>query len=543
MPSPRSSLFQQIPWLALMSLLVVLMCLGAAVGIVIVSNNQTVESWKIQPAVLLAILASVSNLALGTAFSGGVVVTWWLSAVNGTSLTQLHYIWDRGEGTTFKPAFAAGGNARKVALTAFVIALVKIATNPLLQRATHQRIEEITTQETVQLRLSQYLPAGWTGSIRNASIGDVRGSTQALATAQAWWHNVTIDSSDYYCDGTCSGRVTGAGIGYNCSSVTQPLDLYMGSGTVIFAINTTMSQNSTGAPVLLLTTLHASAIDDNCMATLTIDSCKIEAGVVEYPVILRNSTITLDYDKINNVTIHSTYVYPGDLPTATKGTPAGTLQGLNDFFGFYLNATTSVLNPSSYTGYSMMADMFYLPESFSYDNTTFANCHLKWSSPTNYVLNSMQNFMFRAALRASNGTDAQTFTVQRARPTLVFYSEYGYVAAASAITLLGLFAILFMLQGWWVLGRAASLSPVETARAFCAPILAHAGNNFSVDAILGNVGQIWVRYIDGVMHMRLDDNKNVVQLIKDAGLASNNNVDNVEGQAEKGERVSMATWF
>jgi hypothetical protein len=114
----------------------------------------------------------------------------------------------------------------------------------------------------------------------------------------------------------------------------------------------------------------------------------------------------------------------------------------------------------------MLADMFYHANASSYDNFTFSTCALTWSSPTSYVLNSMQNFLFCAALRASNSTEVQAFPVQRTRPTLVFHSQFGYLAAASSITFLGPFLTIFRLQGWSLLGQTVSLSPLETARAF-----------------------------------------------------------------------------
>ena len=80
-----------------------------------------------------------------------------------------------------------------------------------------------------------------------------------------------------------------------------------------------------------MTTLHLSAVDDNCTATLAIDTCHIYSGTVEYPVILQNSTITLESDKLNNITVLSTYIDPWDLPTAMQGTPSGTLQGVKNF--------------------------------------------------------------------------------------------------------------------------------------------------------------------------------------------------------------------
>ena len=511
--------------------------MAASIIIVSVSDKHTVESWKIQPSVLLNFLSSLSSVALGTAFSQGVAITWWTSARDGATLSQLHYIWDTGAGISFRSALSAGGNAKKVAFTGLVIAMINISTGTLLQRATHQVIQDVVTPETIQLNISQVIPEGWSGNITDATIGLLNSSTAALLTAQGWWRNSTINTVDapgYYCDGTCEGIVPGAGMSYNCSSTTQSLNLYTGAGTIIFAINTTIGQDSTGAPFLLLTTLYSSAVDDTCTATLTVDSCQIEAGVVQYPVVIQNSTVALNTAKLSNITLLSRYSYPGDLPSATPGTPSGTLQTLNDYYGTYFGTFTKVYSPFQYTGASMLADMFYNADPSSYDNFTYPACYLSWSSPTSYVLGTFQDFLFRAALRsASSGADVQAFQVQRTTPTLVFHSEYGYLAAASFISLLGPFFTFFRLQGWSSLGRTVSLSPLETARAFLATlIITRTGRCLTADEILQFAGPTVVRYVDGemiVVEQSRDTEEGQTQIVPN----------NVEVQARNDDRVSI----
>jgi hypothetical protein len=495
-PKKQSSL-QRIPWLALASLLFVLACMGASVATIVISDHQTVASWTIQPAVLLAILAALSNVALGIAFSEAVVVTWWTSATNGASLEELHYIWDKGL-TNFFAAFVAGPTAGKVTRTMLALIIIKVATGPLLQRATRQEIKEIVTEGAIELNVVQHLPRGWTGSVKTNS--SIVGSSNGIQVTSAWWRKatITVRSPRSYCDGTCEGNVPGAGITYNCSSTTRALDLLTGYGATLFEINTTMSQNSTGAPFLLLTTLYSSAIDDNCTATLTVDTCKIEAAIIEYPVTLQNSTVTLNSDKLKSSRVRSTYTDRGDLPTARQGSLAGVLRGLNHFSIFF-SARTSSSSPSSFQG-DVIAKMFVQTDPKVYTDFTYENCALKWSSPTDYVLDSMQDFMFRAALRAAKRTDSQTFSVRRAKRKQVFHSVYGYLAAASTITLFGTFFVLIMLPGRWSLGRTVSLSPLETASAFCAPLMERVRyNDITIDGILEDIGQTRVKYVDGVM--------------------------------------------
>lgn len=54
-----------------------------------------------------------------------------------------------------------------------------------------------------------------------------------------------------------------------------------------------------------------------------------------------------------------------------------------------------------------------------------------------------------------------------------------------------------MFSGWWRLGRAVSLSPIETAKAFGAPGLNTADSNADAQAILKDIGNRGTRY--GVM--------------------------------------------
>jgi len=59
--------YSSIPWTAVIPGLVVLASMAAATSIIVISNNQTVVSWKVGPATLLALLSSVLNHALSTA--------------------------------------------------------------------------------------------------------------------------------------------------------------------------------------------------------------------------------------------------------------------------------------------------------------------------------------------------------------------------------------------------------------------------------------------------------------------------------------------
>lgn len=76
----------------------------------------------------------------------------------------------------------------------------------------------------------------------------------------------------------------------------------------------------------------------------------------------------------------------------------------------------------------------------------------------------------------------------------VYISSYLFLALAVLLSLLGWIATLPVFLGWWHLGRAVSLSPIETAKAFGAPGLDTKDSNVDVQAILKEVGEREVRY-------------------------------------------------
>lgn len=75
------------------------------------------------------------------------------------------------------------------------------------------------------------------------------------------------------------------------------------------------------------------------------------------------------------------------------------------------------------------------------------------------------------------------------------YTSYSlYLGLAVGFSLLGWIATLPIFLGWWHLGRAVSLSPIVTAKAFVAPGLNTEDSNSDTKGILKDVGRREVRY-------------------------------------------------
>ena len=69
-------------------------------------------------------------------------------------------------------------------------------------------------------------------------------------------------------------------------------------------------------------------------------------------------------------------------------------------------------------------------------------------------------------------------------PTLLFHSDYRFLGAALAVMFVAFMALTALLWGWWDLERSVSLSPLETAKAFDAPLMKRAGQNSTVEEMI-----------------------------------------------------------
>jgi hypothetical protein len=497
----RQSYLKSIYW-ALSSALITIFCAVVSAIILVVSDKQRVDTWKIQPNVLLALLSSASNTCLALALTVGVAVCWWRKALHGTTAATLHYIWERGMGVNFFSALFAGFDVNKVVAVTVLVAVAKFIGNALLQRATAVQAHDNIMLEKLKLDIVQTIPDGWMGIQEQDDWDQFITPSNVINTKSKWWRNdtiVTLNQSGYFCDGTCEGIVTGAGVSYNCTSVKKTVDLSKDdSGTVLFATNSTMHESSTGNPILLLTVLYISAIDDNCHAEEVVQQCWVMAAQSKYPLIIRNDTITFDQGKLLSMEIASIYNSPGDLLNTSRGTGLGPLKGLHSFLHdlFFSRATLrfrTSTNAWFYDGPGTLQDLFYEGHSKS---PRSENCTLnwKWSSPVEYLLKASVEFMFLTSLDVgSTLKDTQVFDVMRTQRWLVFHTDYSYLAGALVAILVPLVGVISLLWGWWELGRSVSLSPLETAKAFRAPLI-HNIDESDASGILGKFGDTRVQY-------------------------------------------------
>lgn len=99
-----------------------------------------------------------------------------------------------------------------------------------------------------------------------------------------------------------------------------------------------------------------------------------------------------------------------------------------------------------------------------------------WSDPSDYMINQLRQIAFRASLQAakdnataSNAT--QTVAYAGKKLSTIYVTNFTLVAVAVCLNLAAVVSVTATFWGWWALGRSFTRSPLETARAFDAPLL------------------------------------------------------------------------
>jgi hypothetical protein len=498
--------FRHFPWIGGIAIVVIVFCVAGCVVIITLSDDQPVVSWKFQPAVWLAVISSITNVSIAASLSQGVSIAWWRSALHGTNLENLHHIWSFGKGN-FRITRKWSKDVIKMALVALVVTIATIISNPLLQRATHVRSGYKTGDVRMLIDMMEDPLYQAYGLVQYGIPSNTLVYTNFVGSVQNWYGKIPISTSvipGYYCNGTCEGVVTSPGLDPNCSWTTTLLNLTDpdNNGALLFSTNFTRFQNSFDETVLSLEVLYSAEVDDHCVATIKSEQCNISAAMVQRPILIENQVLSFDRDKATQLIgrIYSAF----DSIYALEGEDAGPLSVLHWLGEFYfLSSFTLDLDLSSTETAILAHGIVAAGQQYEFTGNTSATsqCSYTWRPPTADILNAMEEVLFRMAY--SPGVDFypmtnQTFSAHQVTPTLVFHSNYRYLAGAVSVMLLALLAVCIPLWGWWELGRPVSLSPVETAKAFGAPLLQKASKSANADDLMHEIGALPVRY-GGVM--------------------------------------------
>lgn len=490
----KSGFFQNVPWLGFAALLIAVLCTAAAPVILILSNGKTVESWPseslpVQPAVLLAIFTSAANALLLFALRRGATIAWWLKMLMGADLNECHRYW--AYGISVWKSMTAGTHFNKVALACIFAALV-VVDGPLMQRASTTSTTNINNPITFMVALSpDPLPFNFSGIYMTHSPSINYLTPDFTKVVQQWTNRSPIVLPYTDCKGRCSGTVVAAGWDVNCTSAPWPYELpsgsaYGSSAEVGFVNVTFLSEQSN---IISVETLYKPqpGLSGNLIRT----NCQLHIAQVNYPVELSNSTLTLPPRSYTiNDTVQLVYgsteiTGPWVAPSALGGISlAAYTVYYSDVSLYYAEGKYYAMEEAGSMGYTYINS----------DASTFGTPNVTWSDPTPDIIAGIRELTFRSAVSVSNVSSIQHVNGYETAVLAVYNSHYEWLGGALGIMCLTILFIMPLNWGWWRLGRKVSLSPVETAKAFQAPLMAGADSNGDINVLLRSIGERKVKY-------------------------------------------------
>ncbi|KAF2130903.1 hypothetical protein P153DRAFT_287946 [Dothidotthia symphoricarpi CBS 119687] len=210
------------------------------------------------------------------------------------------------------------------------------------------------------------------------------------------------------------------------------------------------------------------APENATLARLRTHICNVTGGIVEYKVQLLSS------DSVSLLGGRSDDRFLEDLVLPGPGTfGADSTIGGFAYAASYLFASEAVLNfAGAVSGFTFTGSLANQQvQSVNLSNITFGD-------PMDYMLDTMREIAFRTSVRA--GKDQDSYNVTNAEQKVaytgtatrsVYVTDFGYMAGAAAVSILSVLAVGLTFYGWWELGNNVSLSPLDIARAFDAPLL------------------------------------------------------------------------
>lgn len=499
----------RLPWLGFAALLGSILGIAASVGILVASNGRPITDWRIQPTVWLSVASTASNIMLHFALSEGVNVSWWQRAMQPqTQLGDLHRNW--AFGNSLWTATTAGRYVNVIAVASILTAIAPIS-NPLLQRASRVAVGriEVVSPVTLKVPMAPEIPKGYTGYISGRQYAASLFTSNYTTTVQDYYNNTAIQLAEKSgCQGNCKARVTGVGLSVNCSSYTWPFNL---------APSTEQPYNVSNDPAVINgTNVFQSLFDwqvpsgnmslniqykdkSPCTGDLIVQNCTMQTALVSYPIVIdSNNTISLDPSTtiFDDIISHKINI---DFDRAEFG--------LTTLGGYYL-ALKNKFNSEAHlrwvgaVGYELLttgstATQYAVTNVATGDSLDIgSSCALTFTDPTMDLIASARELMFRTALGIATGNSSLTQTVSGSQFTTpaVYESQYLYLGIAVILTSIAVFFVTLTFAGYSTLGRSVSMSPLEIAKAFNAPLLEGVDSNADVKSLMRVVGERSVKY-------------------------------------------------
>lgn len=535
------------PVLGLAGLILTILSIPAALGILRASDGDEVASWTYSPNVYLGILTALTSKATSLAALQGAVVAWWLRAMRGSTLQQLHHDWAMGQ--NIWDALIAGRRINMIGI-ACICATIAAIDAPLLQRASSVVSRSPNTNVTLQVNLVPQIPGyysgqtGWDNQTGVVQIAGFDPNPDFYPVAISWFNNDTIPAVVSGCPGDCAVTLRGPMIGvWNCTSSTRYVNytqVLAGNLTwaqqqsspelmnrTAFRTGLTMESDTEGREFLWsVTGVSDQNATDTCGGNYNETWCMLASAVGEYDLIVRDNQTLFASGQAkprfvawsNNTAInsktneeYSLAIVPGIQMQANYNS---TFSGVV-FVGSARYSTRTTFLPIAWPYHPNIGDVSPWMHSHTVDYIDFNRgnaCIPAWIDPFEDLMSGLNELAFRIGVHTARRdfrTEllSQKYTpldpgVQIAYPAPgvlvsnvnVFKVDYLFFFGAALVQLVCVLVIMYTFYGWWRIGRAVSFSPLELARAFNAPMLDNLASNMKAEEMAERLGDHRMRY-------------------------------------------------
>jgi hypothetical protein len=509
-----SSLSARNPWLTglrrtpiwgTLALLVSIIGILFSAIVLAVSDGKTLQAWedgwRFSPTVYLSIASTVVNICLEYAFLIGLDIAWWRTALaSDTTVGTLHNVWRHGH--SFFGALTAYKRPNLIAIACILVSITPL-NGPLLQRASQVRTRDTPLTRNLELSVASQLPRGYSGWTTGRA-GRLLYTTNFSSVVRDYSNQIPA-SIRSPCENDCKSTVLGAGWSVDCQSSSIPYDMDTESavpleesgGSWVSKVTEVFQSGVSWSP-LSPSFLHAGAqmkTTPGCHGDLLIRNCSLVAATVEYPVRISGNTISLEPgstiwgDTIVGPVANVTY-QEATFSGSSGSTWGGVALALSNQYTSYM-----IVSYDPIAAYSVFYDgssaHTYISQSHG-----FVDCSMTFNDPMDDILASARELMFRAAVSVGNGNSSflQQVTGTEQVPRNVYESQYLFLGLAVGLSVVSIIIVTVTFIGFWHIGRDISLNPIETAKAFNAPLLRSHDSNATARALFHELGNRPARY-------------------------------------------------
>lgn len=505
--------WRRAPWKAFSSIITFGICCVGLAAVLIDSNGKEVNTWPrssmpVSVPVLLSLIVGIANLCLTIALSQGYEISWWLKAMRGAELHRLQF--DLDIQRNFSALLRRSRTVNKFAIVAAISLVVSIVDGPLIQRASTTALRTFGPDETivvVQVSNSS-LPADFSGygvgpDMLMPLFSDV---SRAYSNREA----IVLPIDGCSTNATCIFSLPAPGFDVSCAEINVPYNFDMFSaGDKMTIFNLTLAFGSFEG-LDYFSTIYTTALykpSEVCSGSLIQRQCVLRIATARYNVKVENGVSTIaPWQLGQNDTIEI-----GIFPLTDEGRPglftgSTGVGGFKTMLGGIYFVANSLFRSSTSLSQAVMADVPFVlsgtgQASSNYLTSlasTYSDCTMTWDDPTEDLVNTIRELIFRSAVAQSAANSSavipQQVVAQKTRLVNAYVSHYEVLAATVVGMVLQALAIVILLVGWQRLGRKVSLDAFEIAKALGAPLLQKGSSNGTIDDILGCVGGVPLRY-------------------------------------------------